>query len=746
MTKLFRLSFGRCTALTLPLLLVAAGQLSARGVTVVGETAAPIVGISVRFFNASGSRDVERTDGRGYAAPPAAFGAVRAEIHASTYQSAAVALLAQNTRVVLEHTFPIIGNVSVATGTTQDLHALTVPASLLDRASIAASPEYATDGILGQLPGFDRTRSNSAFTNYGQLRVSFGGAGNDRGLVLANGIPAEDGFGGQIDWAAYPPSVLERAELLRAPGSALYGAGAIGGVLELSTFAPNADPYAGADLSASLAAGTHGMLEQWVNARTPLGGKLTAAFSAQRQRLAYFDLPPGFQSPIDQIAQSQSSMAAARFRYQASPADVFEFGASGAWDGQLEGRPHYTFTRRLTQLSAAYLHQTAASLVTARVFTRSGFITNEADRYPAMPGVPRYTQDVPTTEGGAALSWIVQSAHNTFAARADYRAVRGTAAQYFPTGALQNLGSGNQTLEGIAAQETIRAGRLEVVGGLRFDEIAFFNGKLVNVKKGIEALHLPADRFDRAVSPRFAARYALTPQLNVRASIGSGFRAPYLNELLRSFVIGSITYQGNPSLVPERSSGASAGLDWADSRQRLSLDFNDTLVHDALMFRTISPTIQQRSNVAQTRTDGAIVTYAHRVGSCSRASAWGTAQDARVVIGPATIVGKRLQYVPEASVGLAYDGRAGAVGFDLHASYLGQTYADDLNMQRLGTAVVAGARVRVPLSPEAALMISAQNLTGARYLSSPDRYGLPAIVSLSLDLSPAAAGGSGCLP
>ena len=60
--------------------------------------------------------------------------------------------------------------------------------------------------------------SNSAFTNYGQLRASFSGAGNDRGLVLVDGIPAQDGFGGQIDWQAYPPNDIQFAELLRGAG------------------------------------------------------------------------------------------------------------------------------------------------------------------------------------------------------------------------------------------------------------------------------------------------------------------------------------------------------------------------------------------------------------------------------------------------------------------------------------------------------------------------------------------------
>src|SRR5690242_1966057 len=107
---------------------------------------------------------------------------------------------------------PIIVNVRVATGSEQSLHALPVSASALDQAAIQTTSALATDSLLRRLPGFDRTRSNSMFTNYGQLRVSFAGSGNDHGLVLGDGIPAQDGFGGQVDWSAYPTSDVQRAE------------------------------------------------------------------------------------------------------------------------------------------------------------------------------------------------------------------------------------------------------------------------------------------------------------------------------------------------------------------------------------------------------------------------------------------------------------------------------------------------------------------------------------------------------
>src|SRR5216683_1919720 len=128
---------------------------------------------------------------------------------------------------------PTIGTVRVVTGSPQSLHRAPQPASVLDGRALRSGTAPALDAALRVLPGVDRDRSNAPFTNYGQLRLSFSGAGSDRGTLFVDGIPAGDGFGGQVNWNVYPLGAVDRAELLRGPGSALYGSGAIGGALSL---------------------------------------------------------------------------------------------------------------------------------------------------------------------------------------------------------------------------------------------------------------------------------------------------------------------------------------------------------------------------------------------------------------------------------------------------------------------------------------------------------------------------------
>src|SRR5581483_9828089 len=183
-----------------------------------------------------------------------------------------------------------IGTVTVVSGSPQSLHRAPQAASALSQAQIRATTAQSLDAALRDMPGVDRDRSNAPFTNYGQLRLSFTGAGQDRGTLLVDGVPAQDGFGGQVDWNAFPAATISRAELLRGPGSALYGSGAIGGALSLTTLPP------------SLQNG--GFVDDTTLAKTGAIGDWASALTLSTRRLSYGVIPPGQTSPVDRPAIS----------------------------------------------------------------------------------------------------------------------------------------------------------------------------------------------------------------------------------------------------------------------------------------------------------------------------------------------------------------------------------------------------------------------------------------------------------
>ncbi len=698
----------------------------------------PIAGASVDFVDAAGTHDAETTDAQGRTAPRTSFAAVAADIRKSGFETLRVALGRGVARATLARVLPVIGSVSVATGTEKNLHEVPLAASVLDRASIALTPATSVDRLLRALPGFDRTRSNSAFTNYGQLRASFSGAGNDRGTVLVDGIPAQDGFGGQIDWQAYPSDEVQRIELLRGSGSALYGSGAIGGALDIATFGPLTGAGLGADGRLSLGTGTNDERNASLQLRVPVGSTVGLSFSGVESRQAYRDLPPAYASPIDQVASSTSGSSHLRARFDDGKTRVDVSGIAAS-DHQAEGRPNYAFDRSLRQVDMLAAHTLGAVHARVVAFARDTTVVNLADVFPTKPGTPRYVQHVPTTENGFSAAFAARPGSSELSLVVDGRRVAGTSEQAGPTGALQARGSGAQTVRGVGLQATFRSRRAEALVGVRGDAIHYENLSLVTVTAATPAPSVAsstvASRDAGAISPRVALRYDLSPALALRISSGGGFRAPFLNELVRGFNVGAVVMAPNPDLVPERSRTDSAGVDalFDRGRGRLTFDVTQTHVNNAIAFATVTPTLMQRRNIARTQTDGETLSYVQRLGPCTRVRASATAQYARTLAGPEMSVGKRLAFVPERAASLGVDATGpGVLSASLDASYVGQTFADDLERQPLGAALLVGATLRAATASGTSYSLVADNLTRQTYLSSIDRNGPPLGVALRI--------------
>jgi outer membrane receptor protein involved in Fe transport len=604
---------------------------------------------------------------------------------------------------------PSIGSVTVVSGSPQSLHRSPQAASVLDARLLRASTAPSLDMMLRTLPGNDRDRSNAPFTNYGQLRLSFAGAGADRGALFIDGVPAQDGFGGQVDWNAYPNASVVRAELLRGPGSSLYGSGAIGGVLSLITVPPSNVP------SGQLDAGAGGVdkADASLASSGPLGSLSTSVFAGTR-RLAYNVTPASLSTPIDRTARSTADAAHARIRSTTAHA-TFDLDLLASDDAQEDGRPNLGFSRSLRQAAATWV-QSGASTFSLTAFARATTLTNLADK-PAAPGALLYTQHVPTSDTGFRARWDRPSANGALTIVAERRLVTGNSDQIAFDGTVQSNVAGTQRLDGLAVQRTWD-GRLGAIVGARYDAIV---------------THALGDRFATAVSPRVALRYDASPAVAVRAAFGTGLRTPYLNELVRSFRIGAVLQQSNPSLIPERSVSTQLGIDVASPGSRFALDYTGTNVRQAIGFQTIAKNVQQRSNFGRTSTQAYTAEY-QRGNACARVRGFATLQHDRVIVGPAAQVGNRLAYVPDSAASLDFERTVHALTGAIEISYAGPAFADDLQKQPLGSAVLVGGRLTLHGADGTALSLAVENLADKVYLTSIDRLGPPSSVTLRLSV------------
>jgi outer membrane receptor for ferrienterochelin and colicins len=127
--------------------------------------------------------------------------------------------------------------------------------------SVVTEEEIAALAPTGQLPKVLETAPGVDFAQSGLYDINFNARGfnsslNRRILTLIDGRDPAIAFLGAQEWAAvsFPLDIMEHMELVRGPGSALYGANAFNGVLNMITRAPRYDQggrvqFTGGDLS-----------------------------------------------------------------------------------------------------------------------------------------------------------------------------------------------------------------------------------------------------------------------------------------------------------------------------------------------------------------------------------------------------------------------------------------------------------------------------------------------------------------
>lgn len=152
--------------------------------------------------------------------------------------------------------------VSIATGSRQSIRRAPAIASVITALDIAATGATDIDQVLEMVPGLHV----SPLTNYGGLPQylirGINGRFNPQVLMLINGIPITSVFlGNRGDvWGGMPVANIARIEVLRGPGSALYGADAFAGVINVIT--RRADEIDGTQFG--LTAGSFRTKDAWV--------------------------------------------------------------------------------------------------------------------------------------------------------------------------------------------------------------------------------------------------------------------------------------------------------------------------------------------------------------------------------------------------------------------------------------------------------------------------------------------------
>ena len=165
--------------------------------------------------------------------------------------------------------------VSIATGNQQPLRRAPAVATVITTEDIAAMGATDLDEVLEAVPGIHVSRSANSYSSIYVIRGIYS-AQNPQVLMLLNGIPMTTTFIGNKGnlWGGYPVEHIARIEIIRGPGSALYGADAYAGVINIIT--KDAADIAGTEFGARVGS-FHGR-NAWVQHGGTLGALDVAAF------------------------------------------------------------------------------------------------------------------------------------------------------------------------------------------------------------------------------------------------------------------------------------------------------------------------------------------------------------------------------------------------------------------------------------------------------------------------------------
>ncbi|MBM3811871.1 MAG: TonB-dependent receptor [Acidimicrobiia bacterium] len=473
------------------------------------------------------------------------------------------------------------------------------PASvaILPSRELSQIPGVNLDDRLRMVPGFSLFRRSSSIaahpTTQGISLRGLGSTGASRTLVLWDGVPWNDPFGGWVYWTRIAPEQIDRVEVSRGASTSIFGDRAMGGAIALFSRQPENGRF-----HASYEAGnrgTHSAGAGYSHIWSTSGPKI--ALSGQGRAFStdgYFIVPKANRGAVDTQAGVRFTAADTRLDLLGSRDRLFL-----KFDLLAEERANGTALQRnstsLGNIAAHYyrdINRDGLSVTAwhGRQEFRSSFTTIAANR-----ATERVTsnQSVPAEAFGAAGFWKHAGPGWNSMLGADMQRVEGTSIDSLvPTG--KRIGGGTQFQRGYFAQFNLKSGPAQFFLGGRHH----FTGQ------------------DRQFFSPSAGLAAGRGRWRARSSLYRSFRAPTLNELHREFRAGNAATLPNPLLKPEGVFGAEAGFDVSGEATRASFTFFRSSMSNIITNVTLSTSpnqiIRQRQNAASALARGLEADLRHR--------------------------------------------------------------------------------------------------------------------------------------
>jgi vitamin B12 transporter len=408
---------------------------------------------------------------------------------------------------------------------------------------------YTVPDLLKTVPGLNVVQTGGPG---GQTSVFIRGTDSNHTKVFIDGIDVSDPSSAtsSFDLGQLLTQDIDRAEVLRGPQSGLYGSDAIGGVINVITKSGSGP----AQFSAGIETGSFdtfnqvgeisGSLDQFHYAAT------VEHFHAGSTPVTPLDLLPPGQARINDYDDNLTESTKLGFNVT----DQFDLGLVARYTDthlRLTGENYDNYPAPDTPDTAQSENNTKQYYTRATAHLVSFGGAFEQTLGAAYSNVKSYEYSPLDYEPG-------ESESDYFGARVK-----------FDWQGNIKLAPGEQLLLGgeherdsitapISASTTIESGYAELQSAL---------GN--NIFNALNVRYDNNDRFGSEVTYRLAPTYLILDSgTKLKASVGTGFKAPTLNQMFQNFP--DFDFFGNPDLKPETSLGYDVGFEQALLNQRLN--------------------------------------------------------------------------------------------------------------------------------------------------------------------------------
>jgi len=436
-------------------------------------------------------------------------------------------------------------------------------------------------------------------------------------VVLVDGVRINSATTGTNALEHLPLAQIDRIEVLRGPASSLYGADAIGGVIQIFTRAPDgisAGLGVGSDQRDELRAGIGRTTGDW-SWSLSAGGLDVHSFSATNAANTF-----AF-NPDDDPYRDKHANGTAQWRWS-------------------EGH---------------------------RVGVR-GMISNATTHFDAGPTSDDVNQQRLSTlalQSEDRFSDIWRSTLR-LARGSDHLTTSGSFPGTFNTDQDQLTWQNELELFGVDWSAGVEWRREEVTSDTAYTQTSRTTGSLFLAgQRSFDVLQLEGSlrgdhdsQFGSRTTGRIGAGWSITPDWRLTGAAGTAFRAPSFNDLYFPLTFG---YSGNRDLKPERSRGVDAALRYRHDGTTVSLAAFDNRI-DGLI--AVDPTFSTVINVNHARIHGTTLAAAQLWGPWRADFEW-THQDPHDTDTGNLLVRRARDH---GRAGLAYDSGVWRLGGDLTAS------------------------------------------------------------------------------